>query len=137
MSGWDEKVIDEFRRHGGTVTTGGFGRSLVLLHHVGARTGEERVTPVMALRPSPDTWLITASKAGAPENPAWFHNLAAHPDTCIEDPDQGAVEVRAETLEGEQRDRAWRLFEEASSGFSAYQRRTDRVIPVLILRRRP
>jgi len=133
--GWNQDIIDEFRENGGTVKTGGFGRELILLHHTGARTGTVRVTPVMALRPTAGEWLIAASKAGADENPAWFHNLVAHPETTIEDPDAGTQRVEAELLVGDDRDRVWRLFEAASEGFAAYQRKTARVIPVFILRR--
>ncbi|WP_029153705.1 nitroreductase/quinone reductase family protein [Microbacterium gubbeenense] len=133
--GWNDQIIEEFRNNNGTVTTGGFGRSLVLLHHTGAKSDTPRVTPVMALRPDRNDWLIAASKAGADENPAWFHNLVAHPAVTIEDPDAGTVSVTAEVLTGEDRDRAWRLFEAASDGFAGYQRKTSRVIPVVILRR--
>ncbi|HLT67709.1 MAG TPA: nitroreductase/quinone reductase family protein [Microbacterium sp.] len=133
--GWNQDIIDEFRENGGTVKTGGFGRELILLHHTGARTGAARVTPVMALRPTAGEWFIAASKAGADDNPAWFHNLVAHPETTIEDPDLGTVRVEAEVLTGDDRDRVWRLFEAASEGFAAYQRKTTRVIPVFILRR--
>lgn len=132
---WNQQIIDEFRSNGGTVTTMGFGRDLVLLHHIGAKSGAERVTPVMALRPGDGVWLIAASKGGAPTNPAWFHNLVAHPDVEIEDPDEGTVRVRAEVLEGEQRDKVWKVFTEASEGFASYEKKTDRVIPVIVLRR--
>lgn len=131
----NQQIIDEFRSNGGTVTTMGFGRDLVLLHHIGAKSGAERVTPVMALRPGDGVWLTAASKGGAPTNPAWFHNLVAHPDVEIEDPDEGTVRVRAEVLEGEQRDKAWKVFTEASEGFASYEKKTDRVIPVIVLRR--
>ncbi|WP_221586295.1 nitroreductase/quinone reductase family protein [Microbacterium sp. G2-8] len=133
--GWNQRIIDEFRENGGTVKTMGFGRDLVLLHHTGAKSGTVRVTPVMALRPGDGVWLIAASYGGAPTNPAWFHNLAAHPDVTIEDPDAGTVRVRAEILEDEQRDKAWRIFTEASEGFASYEKKTDRVIPVIVLRR--
>ena len=133
---WNQQIIDEFRTNGGQVDTGGFGRRLVLLHHFGARTGTERVSPVMALADGDDAWLIAASKGGAPDNPAWYHNLLVHPDVSIETPDDGVVEVRAENLEGEARDAGWERFTEASPGFSEYEQRTSRVIPVLALRRR-
>ena len=61
MADWNQNIIDEFRANDGTVTTAGFGRSLVLLHHVGAKSGVERVTPVMGLRQDADTWLVAAS----------------------------------------------------------------------------
>ncbi|NHI16517.1 nitroreductase family deazaflavin-dependent oxidoreductase [Microbacterium sp. CBS5P-1] len=134
MQDRNERIIEEFRAHDGTVATGGFGRNLVLLHHVGARSGAERVTPVMALRPGEGVWLIAASKAGAPEQPAWFHNLLAHPEVLIEEPGRGTIAVIAEALEGAQRDQAWRLFTEASDAFLGYEKRTDRVIPVFVLR---
>ncbi len=130
----NRRVIDHFRSHHGQVE--GFGRALVLLHHVGARSGETRVTPLRGIRTDADTWLIAASKAGAPENPAWFHNLLAHPDTEIETPDDGTVEVHAEQLHGTERDAGWQLFLQASDGFRQYEQRTTRVIPVVSLRRR-
>lgn len=136
MTDWNDSIIEEFRANGGTVTTAGFGRSLVLVHHTGARSGEERVAPLMGLHPSDDVWLIAASAAGAPRNPAWFHNLVAHPDTVIEAPDDGTVAVRARVLEGSERDEAWARFTSASEGFRGYEKKTTRVIPVVELRRR-
>ncbi|QIM22497.1 nitroreductase family deazaflavin-dependent oxidoreductase [Phycicoccus sp. HDW14] len=136
MSDWNKNVIEEFRANGGTVQTMGFGRGLVLLHHTGARTGTERVSPVAAIRDGDDTWLIAASKAGAPDNPDWFHNLRAHPDVSIETPDDGTVEVYASVLEGEERDAAWARFTAMSEGFRSYEQKTTRVIPVVALTRR-
>lgn len=136
MSDWNQNIIDEFRANGGTVTTMGFGRGLVLLHHTGARTGTERVSPLAALHPEADTWQLAASKAGAPDNPDWFHNLKAHPDVTIETPDDGTVEVRARVLEGEERDAAWEAFKAMSEGFRSYEEKTTRVIPVVELTRR-
>ncbi|GAA4404585.1 nitroreductase/quinone reductase family protein [Tsukamurella soli] len=133
---WNQQIIDEFRSSGGTVEANGFGRNLVLVHHTGARSGTERVSPLMAIRADPDTWLIAASKAGAPDNPAWYHNLRAHPDVAIETPDDGEVAVRAEVLEGADRDAAWERFTTAAPGFKEYEARTTRTIPVVALRRR-
>lgn len=125
------KIIDEFRENEGRVK--GFGRALVLLHHTGARTGTVRVSPVMAIRPDDDDrWWIAASKGGAPDHPAWLHNLAAHPDTKIETP-EGTVVVRARVLDPDERDAAWQHFTKAADGFREYQERTDRVIPVVEL----
>ncbi|NHA68154.1 nitroreductase/quinone reductase family protein [Phycicoccus flavus] len=136
MSDWNEKVIEEFRSNGGTVETMGFGRRLVLLHHTGARSGTERVAPLAAIRDGEDRWFIAASKAGAPTNPDWFHNLRAHPDTRIETPDDGTVEVTAVVLEGAERDAAWERFKDMSDGFRSYEEKTTRVIPVVALERR-
>jgi deazaflavin-dependent oxidoreductase (nitroreductase family) len=131
---FNDGIIDEFRTNDGTVSR--FGRDLVLLHHVGAKTGTERIAPLRAIRTGPDTWTIAASKAGAPDHPAWFHNLLAHPDTRIETPDDGVVPVRAVVLEGAERDAAWSEFTAASAAFGEYAERTSRVIPVVALTRR-
>lgn len=136
MSDWNAQIIEEFRANAGTVETMGFGRRLVLLHHIGARSGTERIAPLASIRHDDDTWLIAASKAGAPDNPAWFHNLKAHPEVSIETPDDGVVEVRAEVLEGPDRDETWERFKQMSSGFADYEAKTSRVIPVVALRRR-
>ncbi|PRY13605.1 deazaflavin-dependent oxidoreductase (nitroreductase family) [Kineococcus rhizosphaerae] len=136
MSDFNQQIIEEFRANGGTVTTYGFGRNLVLVHHEGARTGTRRIAPLFAL-PTPDGgWWIAASKAGADDDPAWFHNLQAHPDTVIEHPDHGEVAVHAVVLEGADRDEVWAKFKEASPGFAGYEQKTSRVIPVVELRRR-
>jgi deazaflavin-dependent oxidoreductase (nitroreductase family) len=77
----NQEIIDEFRANEGRV--GGYfeGRTLLLLHHRGARTGTERVNPVAYQRVSPDSVAVFASKGGASTNPDWFHNLVANP-TC-------------------------------------------------------
>ena len=133
---FNDAIIEEFRANGGDVSARGFGRGLVLLHHIGARSGTERVSPVMSIRDGDDTWLVAASKAGAPENPAWYHNLRAHPDATIETADDGVVPVRAVALEGPERDTAWARFTAMSDGFRQYEQRTSRTIPVLALHRR-
>lgn len=135
MQDWNQRIIDEFRTNGGTVTTAGFGRSLILVHHVGAKSGTERIAPLRGIPTPSGAWLIAASKAGAPENPGWYHNLLANPDTKIETPDDGVVDVRAVELTGAERDVAWSAFTESSQGFRDYEARTSRVIPVLELRR--
>ncbi|MGG5259855.1 nitroreductase/quinone reductase family protein [Phycicoccus avicenniae] len=136
MSDWNQQIIDEFRANDGTVQTMGFGRGLVLLHHTGARSGTERVSPLAAVRDSDDRWYLAASKGGAPDNPDWFHNLRAHPDVRIETPDDGTVEVRATVLEGAERDAVWERFKQMSDGFRGYEEKTSRVIPVVALTRR-
>jgi deazaflavin-dependent oxidoreductase (nitroreductase family) len=136
LSDFNTQVIAEFRANRGRVVqSGGFGKSLVLLHTIGARSGIARVNPVLARRDGQD-WLISASAAGAPQHPAWFVNLRAEPDVAIET-DDGLVEVTAEELTGDEYDRAWRGFTSQSPAFAEYQRRTGgRRIPVVRLRRR-
>ena len=136
MSDWNQQIIDEFRANGGSVQTNGFGRGLVLLHHRGAKTGTERISPVAAIADGEGAWLVAASKGGAPQNPAWFYNLLAHPDVEIETPDDGTVPVHATQLAGAERDAAWARFTARSPGFASYEERTTRTIPVLRLARR-
>ncbi|MDY0828064.1 nitroreductase/quinone reductase family protein [Microbacterium sp. BG28] len=133
MTSYNDHVIAEFRRNGGRVEN--FGDALILLHHIGARSATERISPLMALPDGADAWLIAASKAGAEDNPAWFHNLRAYPDVTIETP-SGEVPVTARVLEPTERDAAWQRFLEASPGFGDYERRTTRTIPVIRLERR-
>lgn len=83
MNDFNSDVINEFRANNGKVGGGFEGASMVLVHHSGARSGIERVTPLV-YRPEGDGWVIYASKAGAPDNPDWYHNLKAHPATTIE-----------------------------------------------------
>lgn len=132
---WNEPIIAEFRANDGTVTSRGFGSSLVLLHHIGAKSGVERVSPVMKIADG-DGWLVAASKAGADDHPAWYHNLLAHPDIVVELPGEGEVPVHVEELKGAERDAGWAKFKEASPGFQSYEARTTRTIPVLKLHRR-
>jgi deazaflavin-dependent oxidoreductase (nitroreductase family) len=130
---WNDRIIAEFRANNGSVER--FGRHLVLIHHVGAKSGKERVAPARAIRDDRDTWLVAASKAGAPDNPGWYYNLIAHPDVRIETPDDGTVAVHAEVLQGAERDDAWERFKEAAPGFRDYEQKTTRRIPVVVLRR--
>src|SRR3954462_10186608 len=136
FANWNQQIIDEFRAHGGEVSSRGFGRSLILVHSIGAKSGTTRIAPVRAIRDDADTWLIAASKGGAPENPAWCHNLRVNPDVVIETPDDGTVPVRAEELKGPARHAAGSRFTALSSGFRDYERRTSRISPVFAHRRR-
>lgn len=134
MSDFNDRIIAEFRENRGFVSTNGFGSNLVLLHTTGARSGEARLHPVFAVEDDAG-WFVAASKAGAPTDPAWAHNLRAHPRVTVE---TGTGDVAAEAVElaGAERDAAYARFEERSSGFSQYQERAgDRVIPVFALRR--
>lgn len=133
MTDYNAKVIAEFRANGGNVPN--FGSSLVLVHSVGAKSGQPRINPLMGI-PQPDgSWLVAASKAGAPTHPAWYFNLLAHPDASVETPD-GTFEVIATELDGDDRDAGWAQFTSRSPGFAAYELKAgDRVIPVIKLSR--
>ncbi len=129
---WNRGVIDEFRANGGRVAQFE-GRPLLLLHHKGAKTGTERVNPLVFL-PVGDDFAIFGSKAGADTNPAWFHNLQAHPDTTIEVGTE-TIPVHARVAEGDERTRIWEEQKCENSNFAEYEKLTTRSIPVVILER--
>jgi len=128
---FNQQVIDEFRETGGTVGGMFEGRPLLLLHHVGAKSGEKRIAPLVYLRHE-DGYVVFASKGGAPENPGWYHNLKANPDTSIE---VGAetLAVRAREATGEERDRLMAAQIKGQPQFAEYEEKTTRVIPVIVL----
>jgi len=138
MADFNQQVIEEFRGNSGRVGGPFEGSPMVLLHHTGARTGTERVTPLMS-RPDGDDLYIFASKAGAPDNPDWFHNLVANPEVVVEVPAGDGIAtrpVRAEVVEGDERERAWEGQKQDWPQFAGYEASTDRVIPVIALRPR-
>ena len=108
-NGWNNRIIDEFRANEGKV--GGYfaGASMVLIHHRGARTGTERVSPVVYL-PDGDDMVIAATKGGHPQNPHWYHNLRAHPRITVEVGTE-TFPVEAVETSGAQRDELRRLHE--------------------------
>jgi deazaflavin-dependent oxidoreductase (nitroreductase family) len=124
-------IIEEFRANDGRVGGMFEGMDLVLLHHTGAKTGTPRINPVAYLADG-DRYLIFASKAGAPTNPAWYHNLKAHPNAQIEVGTK-TIDVVASELEGDERDRLYAKQAELSPQFAEYEQKTDRVIPVIAL----
>src|ERR1700733_15258685 len=83
VNDFNGQIIAEFRANGGKVGGPFQGADVLLLHHTGARSGTERVSP-LAFQWVGDSLAVFASRAGAPTNPAWFHNLIAHPDTVVE-----------------------------------------------------
>ncbi len=133
FSDYNQRIIDEFRANGGKPPSWS-GSPLLLLHHRGARSGEKRVNPVAYL-PDDERYVVFASKAGAPTHPAWYHNLMAHPETTVEVGTE-AVEVIAEEASGEERDRLFAEQVGRSPQFGEYQEKTERLIPVVVLRRR-
>ncbi len=104
---------------------------MLLLDHVGARTGKRRTTPLAYLRDGNDVVLV-ASKGGHPHNPAWFHNLLAHPEVSIQ-VGRHRQTVRARVASKEERARLWPKVVEVYGGYADYQERTSREIPLVIL----
>ena len=109
------------------------GFNALVLTTVGRKTGAERATPV-GYFPGPDgSWLIVASAAGAQGNPAWYYNLAAHPDQVQIEVGGQKIPVTAEQLHGTDREQAWQQIVAAVPRFAGYQQKTDREIPVIRL----
>ena len=135
MSDWNKKIIDEFRENEGKVGGPFDGRPLLLLHHKGARTGTERVTPLM-YRAVDGGYAVFASKGGADSNPDWYHNVRANPDTRVEVGTE-VVDVSARVAEGDEYERIWEKQKSDYSIFAEYEEKTSRDrIPVVILDRR-
>jgi F420H(2)-dependent quinone reductase len=123
-------VVEEFRANGGKVA----GRaSLILITTKGAKTGQERVYPLMAV-PYDDSYLAVASKGGAPKHPQWYHNLMAHPDITVEVGIE-TFPARAKLLSGEERAKAFATAIQVFPPYSTYQQKTAREIPVFLLKR--
>ncbi|MBR7833414.1 nitroreductase family deazaflavin-dependent oxidoreductase [Actinospica durhamensis] len=130
---WNTTVIKEFRENEGKVGGMFEGAPMILVHHTGAKSGNERVTPLVYFRES-ERIFIFASKGGASENPAWFHNLVANPKTRVE---VGAetFEVIARVLEGAERDEYYAKQAALMPNFADYASKTTRTIPVIELER--
>jgi F420H(2)-dependent quinone reductase len=107
---------------------------MLLLHHVGARSGIRRATPLAYVKDGRDV-VIVASKGGHPRNPAWYHNLRAHPDTTVQIGREHRA-VRARVASPAERARLWPKTVATYGGYRGYQERTDREIPLVILQPR-
>lgn len=105
--------------------------SLLLLDHVGARSGRLRTTPLVYM-PDGDNFLIVASKGGHPRHPAWFHNLRSHPDTEVQI-GRRRVKVHSRGASSEERERLWPKAVEHNPHWGRYRKRTTREIPLVLL----
>jgi deazaflavin-dependent oxidoreductase (nitroreductase family) len=104
---------------------------MLLLDHMGAKSGTKRTTPLVYVADR-DAFVIVASKGGHPRHPAWFHNLRANPDTTVQAGTR-KVEVTARVATAAERTRLWPKVVDAWSDYDSYQKRTDREIPLVIL----
>jgi deazaflavin-dependent oxidoreductase (nitroreductase family) len=128
---FNAQIIEEFRANEGRVGGMFDGLPLLLLHHTGAKSGKSRVNP-LAYQSDGGRYVVFASKAGAPTNPNWYHNLKAQPNVTIE---VGAdtIEVIAGEATGEERERLYRTQAERIPQFAEYEQKAKRVIPVIVL----
>ncbi|MGF1646143.1 MAG: nitroreductase family deazaflavin-dependent oxidoreductase [Kineosporiaceae bacterium] len=133
MNDWNRQIIDEFRANEGRVGGRFHGAPMILIHHVGARTGTERVNPLVYL-PDGNRMIIAASNAGRVKDPDWYANVMTHPRLTVEVGTE-TFAVDATELLGQERDEVWQRLVEAMPGFGEYQRGLDRRIPLLALTR--
>ena len=136
MSDWNDKMIAEFRENNGTA--GRFGRGLVIMHTIGAKSGHARLVPVAGF-PTDDGWMVVASAAGSPKHPGWYHNLTKHPEFEIEFAAEGdgidTAQVHAtEITDDAAYDAAWKTVTTTMPGFLEYPKTTQgRRIPIFRL----
>jgi deazaflavin-dependent oxidoreductase (nitroreductase family) len=131
MSDFNDQVIEEFRANDGKVGGNFAGAPLLLLHSTGAKSGEERIHPMM-YQAVESGYAVFASKAGADSHPAWYYNLEAYPDASVE-VGTDTVDVTARVLGDEEREPIWTKQKADFPGFAGYEEKTDRVIPVVVL----
>jgi deazaflavin-dependent oxidoreductase (nitroreductase family) len=125
-------MMADMRAHAGKVTEGQLaGYPHLIITTTGRRTGQPRTT-VVAYSRDGSRYVIAATAGGAPKNPAWYHNLVAHPKVTIE-VDGKIVEATTRQTEGEERERLWANHVATLPYFADYPTRTSRVIPVITL----
>lgn len=141
MSDNNPQVIADFRQTGGK--PGGYfdGKPVLLLYTIGAKSGQERLTPLMFLQQEAQgPWYVFATDGGSPKNPAWYHNIVAHPDIDIEVGDGTTIErikVRARLLEGDEHTAIYAEQARLFPNFGLYAKETTRdTIPAVELTRR-
>ncbi|PZQ90511.1 MAG: nitroreductase family deazaflavin-dependent oxidoreductase [Leifsonia xyli] len=130
-SEWAREQAEAFEASGGTEAGEMRGKPIIVLTSMGAKSGKLRKNALMRVEHD-GVYAVVASKGGAPEQPAWFHNLVANPHVELQD---GAVkrDYRARQASGAERDEWWARANEVWPDYAAYQQKTDRVIPVFVL----
>jgi len=126
-------IIDEFRANGGKVSGQFAGAPMMLLTTTGAKSGRTLTSPLVYTKDG-DRMVIIASKGGAPNNPAWYHNVVANPKVTVEVGTEKFT-ANARVTEGEERDRLFKAQADRMPNFNEYQQKTSRVIPVIVLER--
>jgi deazaflavin-dependent oxidoreductase (nitroreductase family) len=123
-------MIKRYRRSGGKRA---MGMDMLVLTTVGAKSGQRRETLLGSFPDGDGVWLIVASAAGSATNPAWYHNIAAHPDQVEIEVGGKKVGVTATQLSGQERDEAWQRITQAVPRYTGYATKTDRKIPIIRL----
>ena len=134
MSDWNQQIIDEFRANAGKVGGMFEGRNMLLLTHTGAKSGKQRVSPLVYTTDG-DRIVIAASKGGADTNPDWYHNLVANPSVTVEIGTEKFPATAKLVADRAERDRLYAGMVAHAEGFAEYEKKTERVIPVFVLER--
>jgi len=124
MTSWHRRSGDKFQ-----------GLDLLYLTTVGAKSGQKRQSTVAWFPDGDDAWLVVASAGGSTHHPAWYHNIAAHPDQVWAEVGGQQVRVTPAQLDGDARAQAWQRITQSQPRYDGYQRKTDRAIPVIRLAR--
>jgi deazaflavin-dependent oxidoreductase (nitroreductase family) len=131
---FNQDIIDQFRANNGSIPEGQFkGAPLLLLTTKGAKSGKQYTSPLAHTREG-EKYVVIASKGGAPTNPDWYHNLVANPRVTIE-VGTDKFEANARVAQGEERERLYAAQAEMMPGFAEYQKKTTRLIPVVVFER--
>jgi len=131
VSDWNKKIIEEFRENGGKVGRHFEGKTLLLLHTTGAKSGLERINPLACIKDG-DRFVVIASKGGADTHPDWYHNIVANPSVSFEFGTE-TYKASATVAEEPERTRLYDKMVEMMAGFDEYRKKAARVIPVIIL----
>jgi deazaflavin-dependent oxidoreductase (nitroreductase family) len=129
-----QEHVRVYRETGGERGYDWRGTNILLLTTTGRSSGQERTTPLIH-RAENGSWVVVASKGGAPDHPGWYQNLEANPEATIQVKDE-RIPVRASTADGAERERLWKLMAEVWPAYDDYQQKTDREIPIVVFTRR-
>jgi deazaflavin-dependent oxidoreductase (nitroreductase family) len=131
---YNDRIVREFRAHAGQVGGEWAGTPLILVHHVGARSGTERVTPLGCFPLDDGRYAVAASSGGSPHPPAWYHNLKAHPSITVEVGAETFTAV-AQELDDAARAELWPTMVARHPTLGQHQARITRQVPVFVLTR--
>lgn len=134
MNEFNKQIVAEFRANEGKVGGMFEGKNVLLLTTIGAKSGEERLSPLAYTRDG-DRYVIAASMGGAPKNPAWYHNLIANPKVTVEVGTEKFEATATVIADRAERDRLYAGMIAHAEGFADYEKKTDRLIPVVVLER--
>ncbi|MEU4246903.1 nitroreductase family deazaflavin-dependent oxidoreductase [Amycolatopsis sp. NPDC026612] len=134
MTDFNTQVAAEFRANEGKVGGMFEGKNVLLLTTIGAKSGAERLSPLVYTRDG-DRYVIAASMGGAPKNPAWYHNLVANPKVTVEVGTETFEATATVIADRAERDRLYAGMVAHAEGFADYEKKTDRLIPIVVLER--